>query len=49
MTLTDNTRQHRHELAEDGKVAAHVADRLHGETIELVHTEVEPEYQVAGR
>lgn len=47
--ITDNTSKRHYELAQDGQVAAHIAYRMHGEgTIELVHTEVEKQFEGKG-
>ncbi|MEJ6022206.1 GNAT family N-acetyltransferase [Ramlibacter sp. PS4R-6] len=47
--ITDNPTRKRYELSQDGKVAAHIVYRMHGaDTIELVHTEVEPAFEGQG-
>jgi hypothetical protein len=47
--ITNHPESRRYELTQDGKRAAHIAWRMHGEdTIELVHTEVEKEFEGKG-
>jgi predicted GNAT family acetyltransferase len=44
----DNPGAHRYELAVDGEVGAFVNYRMHGEVIELVHTETVPGFEGRG-
>ena len=47
--ITDRAERHHYELRQDGKLAAHIVYRMHGaDTIELVHTEVEKEFEGQG-
>jgi uncharacterized protein len=47
--ITNNAVQHRYEMTVDGKHAGHIQWRMHGEdTIDLVHTEVENEFEGRG-
>lgn len=47
--IADRPERHQYQLALDGKVAAHIAYCMRGEgTIDLVHTEVEPEHEGKG-
>lgn len=48
-SITDRHEHHQYELAIDGKLAAWIHYRMHGEdTIELVHTEVKPGHEGQG-
>ena len=47
-TLRRNDARHRFEIEVDGKVAGSMTYRPRGEALELVHTEVGPEYQGQG-
>lgn len=47
--VSDNAARHQYELALDGKLAAHIVYRMHGEgVIDLIHTEVDPQYEGQG-
>jgi predicted GNAT family acetyltransferase len=47
--IADRPERHHYELTMDGKPAAHIAYRMRGEdTIDLVHTEVEREFEGQG-
>lgn len=47
--IADRREHHRYELTQGGKAAAHILYRMHGPgTIELVHTEVEKEFEGKG-
>jgi predicted GNAT family acetyltransferase len=47
--IVDHPQRHHYELTLDGKLAAHIVYRMHGsETIELVHTEVEKQFEGQG-
>jgi predicted GNAT family acetyltransferase len=45
--LTDNPAASRYELHVDSELAGYVEYKLHGSTISLVHTEIEPAFQGA--
>ena len=47
--IADHPERHRYELEEGGKLAAQIQYRPHGAgTIELIHTEVPPEFEGQG-
>lgn len=47
--IADHPERHRYELDEGGKLAAHIQYRMRGtDTIELIHTEVPPEFEGQG-
>jgi predicted GNAT family acetyltransferase len=47
--ISNRQERHQYELDIDGKLAAWIHYRMHGEdTIELVHTEVKPEHEGKG-
>lgn len=46
--ISDHPERHQYELAIDGKRAAHIAYRLKGDAIDLVHTEVDPAFEGQG-
>jgi predicted GNAT family acetyltransferase len=46
--VTDRADQHQYELHVDGSLAARMVYVRHGDTITLIHTEVEPEFEGQG-
>jgi predicted GNAT family acetyltransferase len=47
--IADHPERHRYELEIDGRKAAEIVYRMHGpDTIDLVHTEVKPEFEGQG-
>jgi predicted GNAT family acetyltransferase len=47
--IADHPERHRYELEIDGRKAAEIVYRMHGPgTIDLVHTEVKPEFEGQG-
>lgn len=48
ITIADNTAGQRYEIRSDGELAGFLTYRLHGELIELVHTEIDEEFEGRG-
>ncbi len=48
ITVADNTDQKRYEIRSDGELAGFLTYRLHSELIELVHTEIDEEFEGRG-
>jgi predicted GNAT family acetyltransferase len=48
VTIADNTDGRRYEIRVDGELAGFLTYRLHAELIELVHTEIDEEFEGRG-
>jgi predicted GNAT family acetyltransferase len=48
MTVRDNTEQQQYEVDVDGELAGWIVYRQRGDTVAMLHTEVEPEHEGKG-